>query len=125
MQFSFIIERFNFIFNRALINVTRVNRRIQIFENIFFNDSLHDSNFFTFSAFKRFVKRFLNNITADANNKSEKTVKKNKEKSSKAKNIFHVFEKSRVDFHATSYAFFFSLFSQVARSFRNKRRSRL
>ena len=125
MQFSFIIEQFNFIFNHVFINVTRVNRRIQIFENIFFNDLLHDSNSSTFSVFKRFVKRFLNDITADANNKSEKTIKKNKKKSSKAKNISHVFEESRVDSHATFYVFFFSLFSQIARSFRNKRRSRL
>ena len=75
MQFSFIIERFSFIFNRAVINVARVNDRIQIFDDIFFNDSLHDSNSFIFSFIKRFAKRSLNDITINVNNKSTKTLK--------------------------------------------------
>ena len=71
--FSFFIDvKFNRIFIKIVNRIAKNIDRIQIFENIFFNDVLHDSNSFTFSVFKRFVKRFLNDIIVNANNKSKK-----------------------------------------------------
>ena len=113
MQFSFIIERSSFIFNRIVINAERVNRRIQIFENIFFNDSLHDLNSFISSFIKRVLKRFLNDITTDVNNKSSKTFKNAEKRFSNKKNQFHSIKNSRVDFYATFYIFFLRCFHKL------------
>ena len=115
MQFFFA---FHIVFNCYTIKVinstTRANQRVQIFENFFFNDFLHDSNSFIFSIFKRFIKRFFQNITINANNKF---VKKKREKFFETKNKFHVFEKSRIDSSVTFYFSFFFVYIRFTKIF--------
>ena len=79
MLFFFIVEELNRYSIKISKIVARINR-VQIFENIFSSDSLHDSNSFISTAFKRVRKRFLNNITVNAINKSTKALKTIKKK---------------------------------------------
>ena len=121
MLFFFIVNIFNRYFKR-------INKHVEIFENFSNNDSLHDFNSFSFSAskrsFKRFLKRFLNDVTINANNKSSKTFKHAKNKSSDKKNRSHVSKESRVESNVIFYFFTFSLFTHVI-SRRRRRKSRL
>ena len=110
--FFFVVSTFFRWFIKIASHTTRVNNCVQIFENTFFNNSLHDFNSFTLF-FKRVFKRFLNDITTNVNNKSTKTLKKNKKKSSKAKNKFYVSKKSRVELYVTLYLFEFFLFVHI------------
>ena len=87
MQFSFactLIE--SRYIARAVNEAARANDRVQIFQNNLFSDFLHDFNSSTSSASKRVSKRFLNDITTDANNKSTKKSKKLKRSSKKKDN---------------------------------------
>ena len=79
MLFLFVFDFFNRYFIQIANVVVRKNNRVQIFENIFFNNFLHDFNSFIFSTSKRVFKRFLNDITIDTNNKSTKKFKKMKQ----------------------------------------------
>ena len=117
MQFLFVSIFIEFCYVVRIANkIVRINR-VQIFENIFFNNFLHDFNFFIFSISKRVFKRFLNNIMIDINNKSIKTRKKI-DRSLRKKKQLHV--KS----HIILYFSIFSLFFHIVLS-QQRKKSRL
>ena len=119
MLFSFFVASTIFRwFIIAANQTTRVNDRVQIFENTHFSDSLHDFNSFTFSTSKRVFKRSLNDITTDANNRSAK-IRKKTSRSSKTK------KQPRAVPHATFYLFTFSLSSHITSKLKRKKPSLL
>ena len=119
--FFFIDAKFSRVFFKTVNHIARKINRVSIFENTFFSDSLHDFNSFTSSFFKRSSKRFFNDITT---NESNKSTKKKRDRSSKSINKSHASKKSRVESHATFYAFFSSLSASITSSHRRRRRSR-
>ena len=69
------------LFSTVILSKLSTRQREQInefkYSRIFFSTTLYtNSNSFTFSIFKRFIKRFFQNITINANNKLVKKKKK-------------------------------------------------